>query len=236
MAESQTFAASVRFGTREHCLCMPLTQTENIMSDALTRTAFAMLLALFSSSTLADNVSGVFTTKGKQFKPTHATLCALIEDCLDSEPTQRPASAAALSMKLAGLLHAHAPKATPSTAFVALAVASAALVAIAVLLLRPILSPPAWETSVQFLRAEFAGNVEIAANSTLHVGDRLRMSMRSSRDAYVYVLNEDAAGNATVLFPGVGELRNPVHANATLLLPGGEHTTLAGEVTGDSAR
>jgi len=164
------------------------------------------------------------------------SLRTLIEDCLACEPAQRPASAQALSLKLAGLLHAHAPQATPRTAFVALALASAALVVIAALLLWPILLPPAWETSVQFLRAEPTGNVAITANSTLHVGDRLRMSMRSSRDAYVYVLNEDAAGNATVLFPGVGELHNPVHANATLLLPGGEHTTLAWEVTGDSAR
>ena len=165
-----------------------------------------------------------------------ASLCTLIEDCLASEPAQRPASAHALAAKFTELLHEHAPRKTPRIAFVALAVASAALLAIVAVLLRPFLLPPAWETSVQFLRVESTGNVEIAANSTLHVGDRLRLSMRSSRDAYVYVLNEDEAGNATVLFPGAGEARNPILANSTLLLPGGERTTLAWEVTADSVR
>ena len=165
-----------------------------------------------------------------------ASLCTLIEDCLAHEPAQRPASAHALSAKLAALLPARASKASPRIAVLSLVAATAALVAIAALLLWPMLSPPAWETSVQFLRAEPTGNVEIAANSTLRVGDRLRLSVRSSRNAYFYVLNEDAAGNATVLFPGAGEPNNPVHANTALMLPGGERATLAWQVTDDSAR
>ncbi len=164
------------------------------------------------------------------------SLCTLIEGCMASEPSQRPASAHALSAKFAELLRERAPKTSSRVALVALAVAAAALLAIAAFALWPLLSPPAWETTVQFLRVEALGNVDIAANSTLHVGDRLRLSVRSSRDVYVYVLNEDDAGNATLLFPDAGEPHTPVHANTALTLPGGERKTLAWEVTADSPR
>jgi hypothetical protein len=87
------------------------------------------------------------------------------------------------------------------------------------------------------LRVADSGDVELQANSTLRVGDRLRLILRSTRDAWVYVLNEDAAGNATVLFPQeAAGLRNPQHGGDTLRLPGGEGSTLAWEVTADSAR
>jgi hypothetical protein len=50
------------------------------------------------------------------------------------------------------------------------------------------------------------------------------------------VLNEDAAGNATVLFPVAGGAENPLPGGAVLTLPGGAESTLAWEVTADSAR
>ena len=165
-------------------------------------------------------------------------LCALIESCLAIDPSQRPTGSQALGAKLADLLHGSgsnsaAAKRLPIAALVA---ACAALLAVAFALIWPRLSPPAWDSAVRFLRVEPTGNVELAANSTLRAGDRLRMSLRSSRDAWVYVLNEDAAGNATVLFPsGADGTRNPLLGGTMLLLPGGEGTTLAWEVTADSA-
>jgi hypothetical protein len=106
-----------------------------------------------------------------------------------------------------------------------------------VLAIWPRLSPQAWDANVQFLRVESEGNVELAPNSSLRVGDHLRMSLRTSRDAYVYVLNEDAAGNATVLFPADADVtRKPLRGGTTLLLPGGKDAKLAWEVTADSSR
>ena len=162
-------------------------------------------------------------------------FCSAVESCIADDPRQRPPSAQALGTQLSELL---APPAQSSRrmSIVALAAAGAALVAVAALALWPRLAPPAWENSVRFLRVEPAGDVEIAANSTLRVGDRLRLSLRSSRDAWVYVLNEDAAGNATVLFPLVNGMQNPLHGGAALTLPGGADSTLAWEVTADSAR
>ena len=166
-------------------------------------------------------------------------LCTLVDRCVAPDAANRPASALELDAELTGLLRAPvgqvvAGRRLPMAAFIAAVVA---LLAVAALGLWLQASPPVWDSAVKFLRVETSGNVELAANSTLRVGDRLRMSLRSSRDAWVYVLNEDALGNATVLFPqGPDNAQNPQHGSATLLLPGGEGSTLAWEVTADSAR
>ncbi|MGE5168475.1 MAG: protein kinase domain-containing protein [Deltaproteobacteria bacterium] len=165
-----------------------------------------------------------------------APLCALVESCLALDPAQRPANAPIVDAKLAELQRAQAPAAASRRLqFIGLAAALAALLVAAGVLLRPWLAPPAWDASAQFLRVEPSGNMDIAANSTLRVGERLRLSLRSSRDAWVYVLNEDAAGNATVLFPLAGGTPNPQHGGSPLLLPGGGDSSLAWEVTADSA-
>jgi len=71
--EQPFFAASVRFGACAHCLRMGLTQPVYIMSNALPRAACTVLFAILASPALAGTVSGVFTTKGEQFKPAHVT-------------------------------------------------------------------------------------------------------------------------------------------------------------------
>jgi hypothetical protein len=161
-------------------------------------------------------------------------LCALIERCLVANPAQRPASAQVLSAQFAALFPAPV-RTSGRLPVAALIAAAAALIGVVALWLWP-QPAPAWDSAVQFLRVEPTGNVEIAANSTLRAGNHLRLSIRSSRDAYVYVLNEDAAGNATVLFPLRSETQNPLRSGAALLPPDGEGSTLAWEVTADSAR
>jgi hypothetical protein len=166
-------------------------------------------------------------------------LCALVERCISIDPAQRPSSARALDASLSALLPGTASEASASRRLpaVALGTACVALLAVAALLAWPRLSPPAWNSALQFMRVEPSGNVEMAADSTLRVGDRLRLNLLSSRDAYVYVLNEDDAGNATVLFPSAATgARNPLQHGVTLQLPGGSDSTLAWEVTADSTR
>jgi len=162
-------------------------------------------------------------------------LCAIVESCLGNDPAQRPASAQALSERLNRLLHPPHP-AGRRLPIAALAIALGALAAVGGTALWPRFAPPLWETDVKFLRVDPGGDAELPPNATLTVGDRLRLTLRSSRDVYVYVLNEDAAGNATVLFPLGSEAPHAQKGNATLRLPGGEGSTLAWEVTADSAR
>jgi serine/threonine protein kinase len=159
-------------------------------------------------------------------------LCTLIDHCVAADPARRPSSAMALDARLADLQHAQAGKAARRLPIAAMVIALGAMIAAAATLAWPRLFPPPWESDLRFLHVEPAGDVELAANSTLRVGDRLRMSLRSTRDSYLYVLNEDASGNANVLFPLASD--NPLHAGVTRLLPGGE--AQAWEVTADSAR
>lgn len=163
-------------------------------------------------------------------------LSTLIESCLALDPARRPESAHALAAKLSAMLHPPLARGVRHLPLAALAVACAALLGVAALWLWP-KAEPVWDSVVKFQRVVDSVNVELAANSTLRVGDRLRMTLRSTRDAYVYVLNEDAEGNATVLFPQeAANLRNPQHGGVTLQLPGGAGSALAWEVTADSAR
>jgi serine/threonine protein kinase len=163
-------------------------------------------------------------------------LCALVESCLANDPTQRPADAQALVAKFTHLLHPATRLPSRRLPIAALVTACAALAAVATIAIWPHLSPSAWSSEVKFLRVAGNGDIELPANISLKVGDRLRLSLRSSRDAYVYVLNEDSAGNATVLFPLGRAAQNPQRGGATLTLPGGEGSTLAWEVTAESTR
>ena len=163
------------------------------------------------------------------------TLCATIESCIATDAAQRPADAHALHDAIARLMQAPAAPSRRGGSLLALAAAVIALlVGAATLWSRPAMPP--WDASAQFRRVEASGEAELPPDAALRVGDRLRLSLRSSRDAYVYVLNEDAAGNATVLFPLNDGPQNPQPGGTTLTLPGGADPELAWVVTADSAR
>jgi hypothetical protein len=161
-------------------------------------------------------------------------LCALVENCIATDATQRPADAHALHDAFARLMQAPAAPSRRGLLVALAAVVGVLLVSAVALWSRP--AAPPWDVSAQFRRIEATGEAELAPDATLRIGDRLRLSLRSSRDAYVYVLNEDAAGNATVLFPLNDGPQNPQPGGTTLTLPGGVDPELAWVVTADSAR
>ncbi|HET8941910.1 MAG TPA: protein kinase [Rudaea sp.] len=162
-------------------------------------------------------------------------LCALIETCIAADPARRPQSASAFAAQLAQHGVAQATRSSRMRAWAGVAACTAAI-AIGTVVAWPHLFPPAWASTIEFLRVEANGDVPLDANATLHVGDRMRMRARSSRDTYLYVLNEDAAGNATVLYPLNVDAPTALHAGEQLQLPGGTGSTQAYEVTADSAR
>jgi hypothetical protein len=168
-------------------------------------------------------------------RPELATpLCGLVASCLATDAAQRP-SAHALAAQLAQLGR-HPGAAPVPRRRAGWIVASAAVLLVGVVLAWPYAFAPDWTSTAKFLRVESGGNVELAANSTLRPGDRVRLSLDSTRSAWVYVLNEDAQGNATVLLPGADDAkRGPLSTAAMAQLPGGQGSTLAWEVTADSA-
>jgi hypothetical protein len=70
----------------------------------------------------------------------------------------------------------------------------------------------------------------MTGTATVRDGDRLRLRVSSNRPSHVYVLNEDAAGNAVVLYPlADGDRMLPA---STVDLPGAtQDPSLAWEVT-----
>lgn len=162
-------------------------------------------------------------------------FCALVDRCLATDPAQRPHNAAALATQLSLLTQPKTQTFSRFRLWIGVA-ACAAAVAVSTVLAWPHLFPPAWTSTIQVLRVDADGNVPLDANATLRVGDRIRLLASSTRETYLYVLNEDAAGNATVLFPLGDATHNPLHAGVQLQLPGGTGSAQAYEVTADSAR
>jgi serine/threonine protein kinase len=95
-------------------------------------------------------------------------------------------------------------------------------------------SAPAWEADVRFLRMAAQGDEVLSAHDRLAPSDRFYLQMRSNRPSFVYVLNEDADGIATVLYPSARDA-NPVPAGVELRLPGTAQSRLAWQLTSASA-
>ncbi len=70
-------------------------------------------------------------------------------------------------------------------------------------------------------RAAYGATERLEPGRPVAVGDQLFLEVESSRDAWVYVFNEDEAGNAYLLFPlSSMDLTNPLRAGRRWQLPG----------------
>ena len=60
----------------------------------------------------------------------------------------------------------------------------------------------------------------LQAGDEIRLGDALHLTLLGSRPMYIYVMNEDAAGSLTVLFPVEESVPNPLAADEEYRLPG----------------
>jgi eukaryotic-like serine/threonine-protein kinase len=161
-------------------------------------------------------------------------VAAVIQRCLDPDPSQRPRDAAELAASLSEASRAdRAPRARNRVALIA-ACFVAATAALAFASAR--LFAPAWDADATFLRTRGGITVALAHDADVEAGDRLRLKLVGNRPMHVYVLNEDADERATVLYP-LADGTSPLEARGETILPGGKRDTgLAWEVDGKSAR
>ena len=54
-----------------------------------------------------------------------------------------------------------------------------------------------------------------------HIGDEVRISVHTNRDAYITILDVGTSGSTTVIFPNRSARSNRVRANETLAIPAG---------------
>ncbi len=142
------------------------------------------------------------------------------------DPAQRPRDAAALRDVLHGLLRAALPppavaappRQAPGQArwWRGIAVAALALLAVVAWFGHPSSAPPALDA--QLLRIGVDGEQVLADGDVLHERARLRLRLRGAAPMWVYLLNEDASGIATVLYPQAGAA-NPLTPDTGLILP-----------------
>lgn len=85
---------------------------------------------------------------------------------------------------------------------------------------------PGYTVRATFVRADTEDRHVLADGSRVAPGDAIALDLEISRDAHVYVVNEDAHGEAFLLFPlPEGRVHNP--------LPGGQPHRLPGTREGD---
>lgn len=146
-------------------------------------------------------------------------LAALIDAAVADDPSQRPADAGAFARALVALLPApERPAAAPGRFRLAMTAAAVAAVA-AIATLAYQLRPPPWSVAAQFV--DPATGAALADGTPVRLGDALALQLRASRSSHVYVLNEDADGDLSVLFPLDGlDLTNPLPSGRELELPG----------------
>ncbi len=172
-----------------------------------------------------------------------APLAAIVERAMAPEPGGRHARAqefvealAAWTAKSGGSASAETTPAGRGWGRTALAAAAALAVILAFgfWTLRPVPSPvpaptptavgtPAVTYAVEasLVRREEGGTTRLLPGDRVRPGDRLSLEFRSTRPAWVYVLNEDERGERYLLFPQpLFDLRNPVAADSTVVLPG----------------
>lgn len=100
--------------------------------------------------------------------------------------------------------------------------AALALLAVAIVQIVPIGGGPL-EVSSNFLRKNSVGSsyTTIRDGDELNLGDALRIEVQSPEDIFLYVINQDDAGNTFLLFPTPRwQITNPLRAGARAMLPG----------------
>jgi hypothetical protein len=99
----------------------------------------------------------------------------------------------------------------------------------------PSTAPPAaapYAVEASFLRRGRDEAARLVSGDRVRPGDRLSLEVRTSRPAWVYVLNEDEAGERFLLFPQSRlATKNPLAGDSTFVLPG----VLAGAGDGEQA-
>ncbi len=82
-------------------------------------------------------------------------------------------------------------------------------------------APASYDVMAAFYAVRNGQNVRLTTGSRVAPGDHLFLTLDVSRPVYVYVINQDEAGSAYLLFPLPGnETQNPVALNAANRLPG----------------
>lgn len=106
---------------------------------------------------------------------------------------------------------------------------------VAAWLIRENLRPPVWSVSARFV--DPASGATIADGTPVRIGDTIAARVETARQAWAYVLNEDADGELTVLFPVAGlDRQNPLPAGEPSLLPGNiGDRTVSWEISSPSA-
>lgn len=143
---------------------------------------------------------------------------AAVEKALEPQPGARHRSAGDFADALAAAL----PKRKPGAARFAVTLAAVliGLVALAAALLRPG-APSGAEPRVALQRVVDNVELPLRDGDEIRPGDGVSLRYRSRSIAHVYVVNEDANGEAYQLFPLPGSaLQNPLPANVDIRLPG----------------
>ncbi len=87
----------------------------------------------------------------------------------------------------------------------------------------PAPSPAVLSVEATLCRSHGGAREILAPGALVRPGDALFLELRLTQPAYVYVLNEDAAGRVVALFPLAGlDLRNPLGPDRWHRLPGSQ--------------
>ncbi len=157
----------------------------------------------------------------------------LVSRALAREPEDRQPSAGAMEGELRRFLGEAEEPAAPAGRRLWLGAAAAVLLFAALAWLAPEwlgpASPVALELEAELYALRTGEKVRLADGDAVHPGDRLFMDVRCSREAWVYVFNEDREGRLYTLFPLTGfDLANPLPAR-----PAGERVCLPGPHGGE---